>query len=318
MINLLMPGGKVLFTYSKKKIKDALKKGAKKITKKEAEKITKMGKFTPSSPTRGTVGRFLQKDEKVMQVPMASKLQMRKIRKSISESVKDFMSKKMKKKSGGVVDTGDFGSEAANVANLEMGNAVIGYTGGDDNNSSPTNQAKVTTGDSSDSATTSALNTIGKAVFDVSGMGYAYKGAKKLAEKFQGVRTKQKKATADARLKGNKIFTYNKKNTYNPPTPSDSGDPPKILKLKPLNVKEPIKPRGDRPKENFFPFRAYKDGGGVKSGPPPKSGPNPQVPPVKMRKGKMTKAYKFSCPSRPDGIRGMGAAMRGHKFTGVK
>ena len=38
-----------------------------------------------------------------MQVPMASKLQMKKIRKSISESVKDFMSKKMKKKKGGVV-----------------------------------------------------------------------------------------------------------------------------------------------------------------------------------------------------------------------
>ena len=70
---------------------------------KESDKITKMGKFTPSSPTGGTVGRFLQKDEKVMQVPMASKLQMKKIRKSISESVKDFMSKKMKKKKGGVV-----------------------------------------------------------------------------------------------------------------------------------------------------------------------------------------------------------------------
>ena len=103
MIRLLMPGGKVLFTHSKKKIKAALKKGAKKITKKESDKITKMGKFTPSSPTGGTVGRFLQKDEKVMQVPMASKLQMKKIRKSISESVKDFMSKKMKKKKGGVV-----------------------------------------------------------------------------------------------------------------------------------------------------------------------------------------------------------------------
>jgi len=103
MIRLLMPGGKVLFTHSKKKIEAALKKGAKKITKKEAEKITKMGKFTPSSGTGGTVGRFLQKDEKVMMVPMASKLEMRKIRKSISETVKDFMSKKMKRKKGGVV-----------------------------------------------------------------------------------------------------------------------------------------------------------------------------------------------------------------------
>ena len=38
MIRLLMPGGKVLFTHSKKKIKAALKKGAKKITKKESDK----------------------------------------------------------------------------------------------------------------------------------------------------------------------------------------------------------------------------------------------------------------------------------------
>jgi hypothetical protein len=45
----------------------------------------------------------LQKDEKVMQVPMATREQMRKIRKNIGESVKDFMSKNIKKKKGGVV-----------------------------------------------------------------------------------------------------------------------------------------------------------------------------------------------------------------------
>ena len=58
--------------------------------------------------------------------------------------------------------------------------------------------------------------------------------------------------------------------------------------------------------------------GGVPSCPPPLKGPNSLVPPVKLKKGKMTKTYKFSCPSRPDGIRGMGAAIKGHKFTGVK
>jgi|9_EtaG_2_1085328.scaffolds.fasta_scaffold11876_4 hypothetical protein len=71
-------------------------------------------------------------------------------------------------------------------------------------------------------------------------------------------------------------------------------------------------------KPNFLSnFQAYNSGG-VSSGPPPKRGPNPQVPPIKMKDGKMTKKYKMSCPHRPDGIRGVGAAIRGHKFIGVK
>ena len=65
---------------------------------------------------------------------------------------------------------------------------------------------------------------------------------------------------------------------------------------------------------NFFPFQAYNSGG-VSSGPPPKRGPNPQVPPIKMKSGKMN---SMSCPHRPDGIRGMGAAIKGSKFIGVK
>jgi hypothetical protein len=48
--------------------------------------------------------------------------------------------------------------------------------------------------------------------------------------------------------------------------------------------------------------------GGVRSGPPPKRGPNPQG----LKNGGMT------CPHRPDGIRGYGAAIKGFKFTGVK
>jgi len=65
-------------------------------------------------------------------------------------------------------------------------------------------------------------------------------------------------------------------------------------------------------------FKAYNKGGGVPYGPPPLRGPNPQVPPVKLRKGKLTKTYKMSCPHRPDGIRGVGKAIRGHKFIGVR
>ena len=61
-------------------------------------------------------------------------------------------------------------------------------------------------------------------------------------------------------------------------------------------------------------FQTYNSGG-VSFGPPPKRGPNPQVPPIKMKSGKMN---NMSCPHRPDGIRGMGAAIKGSKFIGVK
>lgn len=98
MFRLLLPGGKVLITSVESKMKAALKKGAKEITKKESDKILKMDKGGGK-----TVGKFMQKDEKVMQVPMATRQQMKQIRKNISESVKDFMSKNVKKKKGGVV-----------------------------------------------------------------------------------------------------------------------------------------------------------------------------------------------------------------------
>jgi len=80
-------------------------------------------------------------------------------------------------------------------------------------------------------------------------------------------------------------------------------------------VSKPIAaPKNKFDPKSFFDFKAYNSGG-VSSGPPPKKGPNSQVPPVKMKKGKMN---KMSCPHRPDGIRGMGAAIKGHKFIGVK
>jgi len=80
----------------------------------------------------------------------------------------------------------------------------------------------------------------------------------------------------------------------------------------------PINKPNQPNKSNFLDnFQAYNSGG-ISYGPPPERGPNPQVPPVKMRNGKMTKSYKMSCPHRPDGIRGVGAAIKGHKFIGVK
>jgi len=56
----------------------------------------------------------------------------------------------------------------------------------------------------------------------------------------------------------------------------------------PVSTTKPVDTSLISPKDNFFNFVAYKTGGlsgGVKYGPPPKRGPNPQVPPVKMKKG---------------------------------
>ena len=58
--------------------------------------------------------------------------------------------------------------------------------------------------------------------------------------------------------------------------------------ITPIEATKPIDKTLIDPKKNFFNFVAYKVGGlsgGVRYGPPPKRGPNPQVPPVKMKKG---------------------------------
>jgi hypothetical protein len=75
------------------------------------------------------------------------------------------------------------------------------------------------------------------------------------------------------------------KNTYTPPV-GDNGGPDKSII--PIEATKPIDPLLIKPKDNFFNFVAYKVGGlsgGVSYGPAPKRGPNPQVPPIKMKKG---------------------------------
>ena len=112
------------------------------------------------------------------------------------------------------------------------------------------------------------------------------------------------------------------KQTKKPPMSSRGGDNNRP-QLCPDGTMPPCKTttpatQATKPTNTFLQnFKAYNSGG-VSSGPPPLRGPNPQVPPVKMRNGKMTNKYKMSCPHRPDGIRGMGAAIKGHKFIGVK
>ena len=56
----------------------------------------------------------------------------------------------------------------------------------------------------------------------------------------------------------------------------------------PIAATKPVDPLLIKPKDNFFNFVAYNVGGlsgGVSFGPPPKRGPNPQVPPIKLKKG---------------------------------
>jgi len=114
-----------------------------------------------------------------------------------------------------------------------------------------------------------------------------------------------------------------KKQTIQKPPPNLGGGNNNRPQLCPDGTMPPCKTKttatqATKPTNTFLQnFKAYNSGG-VSSGPPPLRGPNPQVPPIKMRNGKMTNKYKMSCPHRPDGIRGMGAAIKGHKFIGVK
>ena len=112
----------------------------------------------------------------------------------------------------------------------------------------------------------------------------------------------------------------NKQTKPKPPMGGGGGEGPQLCPdgtMPPCKTTPMVKPNQPN-KSNFLnDFQAYNSGG-ISYGPPPKRGPNPQVPPIKMRNGKMTKSYKMSCPHRPDGIRGVGAAIKGHKFIGVK
>ena len=194
---------------------------------------------------------------------------------------------------------------------------TYGGGGGDDNNQTSIAKKISKVNPGTDTVATSVVGLIGKTVFDISGAGALYKGAKTVGSKIKQLATpKIDKQTAKARLSGSQIFDYKMKTPLTPTFASDNGgeEPLKKILKKPLEIEQP---KQTFSAQKFFPFRAYKSGG-VPSGPPPRKGPNSQVPPVKMRNGKMTKTYKFSCPSRPDGIRGMGAAIKGHKFTGVK
>jgi len=240
--------------------------------------------------------------------------------------------KMVKLKKGDHVDTGDFGSEAANDASLSSGNKSVGYGGGDGD---PRTGGGVTTGSTKTKTTTTPerkfykptnIPTIGPASWALN------KVINTLGPKAYDINKKKRDKFAKKEGLYRDFYRMNK-------TPLEVMDPKNKDFLKdagygPFNKEEPKRDGNGQPKcadgslppcapvaskpkvkvepvvkktQIFDNFKAYKKGkmikknkgGGVPYGPPPLRGPNPQVPPV-----------KFS--------RGGGAALRGLKFTGVK
>jgi len=236
-----------------------------------------------------------------------------------------------KLKKGDSVDTGDFGSEAANDASLSAGNQSVGYGGSDGD---PRTGGGVTTGP--------ATVTVNPGPRQIPTIGPLSWGINKVLK--SSWQSKNEKTAREEDLLGGEMQTTGNVATgpaggggegggqKNKKCPDGSNPPCKTTAKKTTKSKPVVKPV-----QQFDNFKAYKKGkmistqnkvngvvtalkkasklhagqaktlsklklnkgGGVPYGPPPLRGPNPQVPPV-----------KFS--------RGGGAALRGLKFTGVK
>ena len=85
------------------------------------------------------------------------------------------------------------------------------------------------------------------------------------------------------------IFAPKPKRKPTQPIIRDNGNPSiEPIKIPEIKTDPNIEKFIVKPKDDFLNFIAYNKGGlsgGVKSGPPPRRGPNPQVPPIKMKKG---------------------------------
>ena len=139
--------------------------------------------------------------------------------------------------------------------------------------------------------------------------GIIYDLAVKPAAKYLSRKSKEKKTRTQV-VKTPKPIVKTKIPTLDT-TQQESGDSDQILPVVKKQLPIPKKIKSFDAK-SFFPFRAFKSGG-VPSGPPPRKGPNSQMP-VKMKKG----GANMSCPHRPDGIKGIGKALRGFGFKGTK
>jgi len=179
--------------------------------------------------------------------------------------------KGIKAASGTAVDTGDFGSLAANEANLASGNASVGYTGGDGGGNNNVTTTPTNTGSNNNQKSTnfvtSALNVIGKGL-DITGLGYMAQLGKKAVQTVQQSARLNKMRNED--ILGGEMMTT--KNMYRPyaPTPNTGGDNTPTQQLCPDGTTPPcktpvtqIKNPVSTPNPFLSGFKAYDDGGEV-------------------------------------------------------
>ena len=179
--------------------------------------------------------------------------------------------KGIKAASGTAVDTGDFGSLAANEANLASGNASVGYTGGDGGGNNNVTTTPTNTGSNNNQKSTnfvtSALNVIGKGL-DITGLGYMAQLGKKAVQTVQQSARLNKMRNED--ILGGEMMTT--KNMYRPyaPTPNTGGDNAPTQQLCPDGTTPPcktpvtqIKNPVSTPNPFLSGFKAYDDGGEV-------------------------------------------------------
>ena len=179
--------------------------------------------------------------------------------------------KGIKAASGTAVDTGDFGSLAANEANLASGNASVGYTGGDGGGNNNVTTTPTNTGSNNNQKSTnfvtSALNVIGKGL-DITGLGYMAQLGKKAVQTVQQSARLNKMRNED--ILGGEMMTT--KNMYRPyaPTPNTGGDNTPTQQLCPdgttptckspvTQIKNPV----STPNPFLQGFKSYDDGGEV-------------------------------------------------------
>tara|TARA_R100001509_G_scaffold162196_1_gene133228 strand:+ start:560 stop:1255 length:696 start_codon:yes stop_codon:yes gene_type:complete len=172
----------------------------------------------------------------------------------------------------GAVDTGDFGSEAANIAANKAATSFVGDGG----------QKKI-----KNVTVTKGPNLINEKPFGIF-TPVSYQLATKAINlgKKQAFERKNLKKQKEVDVLGGEMLTTAPQKLTKPKGTGDNVKP--IQPIQPISTTKKIDQTLVKPKDNFFNFISYKVGGlsgGVSYGPPPKRGPNPQVPPIKMKRG---------------------------------
>jgi hypothetical protein len=243
------------------------------------------------------------------------------------------MMRKVKKFRGGGMDARDYGKKSSPFSSGYKG-AKTTVTQGSNNKKTVTSNLNVGNTNNNNAAKSKSIQIMGPGLSLAKGLIFDPYLKRSRMQKMKGEsffgKPKKLPTTKDYyRLTGEPFDPMSRKGVDymkevglikpTPPGGTPDDDPVQFCPdgtLPPCKISTPTKTPKPTTTQNKFlgNFKAYNSGG-VSSGPPPKRGPNPQVPPVKMKSGKMN---KMSCPHRPDGIRGMGAAIKGSKFIGVK